>query len=318
VDFELNEDQQAILEAVERLLEQHAGPARAIELFPQHGYDFELDSALQDSGFTSIIHDMAPEEGKLAGLEAALVVEAIARSAGVCASATQIMVAPLIENIATVEGPVAICLQSEKNNPVPLRYGAQAKTLLVLSDENVEVIPLQEGDMELVKSNFGYPMGRLVNTNAEGKALDKSATDQIRNWWRLSLAVEAVGTMEAALNHTVEYLKQRRQFGRAISSFQAIQHRLSLCAIQVEASRWLARETAFHGAQPEAVAAATSFAIAAADKLFAETHQMSGAVGFTREFDLHVWSMRLHTLRQELGGLNMHRKALVESRWGSL
>jgi len=121
--------------------------------------------------------------------------------------------------------------------------------------------------------------------------------------------------MDAALKHTIEYVKQRRQFGRAIGSFQAIQHRLALCAIQVEASRWLAREAAYHGAQPEAVANAAAFALQAADLLFTETHQMSGAIGFTREFNLHVWTMRLHVLRQELGNVNAHRRAVVEARW---
>jgi hypothetical protein len=42
---------------------------------------------------------------------------------------------------------------------------------------------------------------------------------------------------------------------------------------------------------------------------------MSGAIGFTREFDLHVWSMRLQALRQELGGTRTHRNALVDARW---
>ena len=100
-------------------------------------------------------------------------------------------------------------------------------------------------------------------------------------------------------------------------SFQAIQHRLSLCAIDLEASRWLAREAAFHGAPTEATAAAAAFALAAADKVFTETHQMSGAIGFTNEFDLHVWSMRLLALRQELDGVGGARRALVSARWGN-
>ncbi len=324
MDFELNEDQQAILEAVDRLLEQHAGPTRAIELFANNTYDSELQQALEESGFSNILNDMAMEEGKLAGLEAALVVEAVARAAGVCAIGSQIMLAPLLTGKEltdqALEGPVAICLRSQIEKPVPLRYGANAKTLLVLADSNsdddLEVITLGDGDMESVKSNFGYPMGRLVNTSVSGTKLGADVASKVRNWWRLSLAIETVGTMEAALNHTVEYVKQRRQFGRAIGSFQAIQHRLSLCAIQVEGSRWLAREAAYHNAQDEAVANAAAFAIAAADKVFGESHQMSGAVGFTREFDLHVWSMRLHTLRQELGGLGGHRKAVVAARWG--
>ena len=305
MNFELNEDQHAILEAVNRLLEQHAGPARAIKLFSDNSYDNELDAALTEAGFNSILKDIG-------SLEAALVVEAIARHAGVCSASAQLLIAPSISN-DEITGPIAIATQTD--NPVPVRYLAHAKHLLMLSDTDVKLITLKEGDVETVKSNFGYPMGRLIRP-VTGTSLGKEASLKVRNAWRLSLAIEAVGTMEAALKHTVDYVKQRRQFGRAIGSFQAIQHRLSICAIQVEGSRWLAREAAYHGAQSEAVAAAAAFALSAADLVFTETHQMSGAIGFTREFNLHVWSMRLHTLRQELGGLSAHRRSLVEARWG--
>lgn len=305
MDFELNEDQQAILEAVNRLLEQHAGPARAIELFAQNGYDYPLDSALTGAGFNSILNDVG-------SLEAALVVEAIARSAGVCSAAAQLFIAPSLGN-REITGPIAIASQYDK--PVPVRYLAHAKHLLLLTHDDVQLITLKDGDTETVKSNFGYPMGRLIHP-VTGESLGQEAALHMKNRWRLSLALEAVGTMEAALKHTVDYVKQRRQFGRAIGSFQAIQHRLSLCAIQVEGSRWLAREAAYHGARDEAVATAAAFALSAADLVFTETHQMSGAIGFTREFNLHVWSMRLHTLRQELGGPGAHRRALVKARWG--
>jgi alkylation response protein AidB-like acyl-CoA dehydrogenase len=304
MDFECNEDQQAILEAVNRLLDQHAGPARAIQLFKQQAYDHALDQALAEAGFHSILRDVGP-------LEAALVVEAIARAAGVTAAAAQLLVTPSITP-KEISGPIALVMQSEK--AVPVRYLAHAKHLLLLSSNDVQSVTLRDGDVESVKSNFGYPMGRLVRP-VRGESLGADAAETLQRWWRLSLAIEAVGTMEAALKHTVDYVKQRRQFGRAIGSFQAIQHRLSLCAIQVEASRWLAREAAYHNAPAEAVANAAAFALSAADLLFTETHQMSGAIGFTREFDLHAWSMRLHTLRQELGGVSAHRKAVVTARW---
>ena len=123
--------------------------------------------------------------------------------------------------------------------------------------------------------------------------------------------------MEAALAQTVEYLKQRRQFGRTIGSFQAVQHRLADCAIKLEAAGWLVREAAHHDAPTEAVATAAGYAVAAGEQVFRETHQLSGAIGFTREHDLHVWSMRLQALRLELGGVRAHRRAIAAARWGS-
>jgi alkylation response protein AidB-like acyl-CoA dehydrogenase len=121
--------------------------------------------------------------------------------------------------------------------------------------------------------------------------------------------------MGACLSVTLEYVKRRRQFGRAIGSFQAVQHRLAQWAVAVEGSRWLVYEAASQDAPKAASATAAAFAASAAGQLFAETHQFSGAMGFTREHDLHVWSMRLPALRLEAGGLAGHRRAVAEERW---
>jgi alkylation response protein AidB-like acyl-CoA dehydrogenase len=309
MDFELNEDQSAIIEAVDRLLEQHAGPARAITLNEQRGYDSKLHQALEEAGFSNIINDMASGE-RLGGLEATLVVEAAARAAASSAVGAQLMVAPLAND--EIPGPVAVSTEQQLAAGNPVRFGAHANTLLVIGDK-VQQATLNDGDMENIRTSFGYPYGKPAG-EIKTETLDADA-QQLKNWWRLSLAAEAVGTMEGALNHTVDYVKQRRQFGRTIGSFQAIQHRLALCSIQLEGSRWLVREAAYHGASAEGVAAAASFALAAADQVFTEGHQMSGAIGFTNEFDLHVWSMRLQALRQEMEGVRGHRKALVDARW---
>ena len=76
MDFEYSADQQAILDAVASLLEQQAGPARAIALHDKDGYDTELDTALREAGFTEVARgdDTGP-------LEAALIAEAVARAA---------------------------------------------------------------------------------------------------------------------------------------------------------------------------------------------------------------------------------------------
>ena len=73
MDFEPNEEQRAVLDAVGRLLERHAGAERAIELNRKAEYDSALDAALADAGFTAIA--LGEDTGFL---EAALVVEAVA------------------------------------------------------------------------------------------------------------------------------------------------------------------------------------------------------------------------------------------------
>ncbi len=309
MDFELNEDQEAVLDAVAALLERHAGPGRAIELQPKGEYDEALDAALRDAGFLA-----AARDASMGPLDAALIAEAVARAAGGGAAGAVALVVPaLCED--DLPGPVAI---ARADHVGPIRYAAHARTLLVLAGEEARVMSLDSGDSEVVESNFGYPMGTVPEGLAtRGESLGPGSGEVLERWWRLSLAIEMVGTMRAGLDQTIGYLKERRQFGRTIASFQAVQHRLANCAIAVEGSRWLSLEAAFKGAPAEMAATAAAYAAQAANQVFGETHQLSGAIGYTREHDLHVWSMRLQALRLEMGGVAGHRRTIVETRWGA-
>jgi alkylation response protein AidB-like acyl-CoA dehydrogenase len=307
VDFELDSEQSAIEQAVGELLAQHAGPARAIELATQHAYDHELETALEAAGFADLGtgHDTGP-------LEAALLVEAVARAAGTIAIGAGALVAPRVVG-QRLPGPVALARSAA---PEPVRFGAHARHLLVCDGDEARHVTLEPGDVEPVASSFGFPMGRVrASVLSGGASLGPGSGTRLRDWWRVSLAAECVGAMHAALQVTVDYLKQRRQFGRPIGSFQAVQHRLAECAVQLEGSRWLACEAAHHEAPAHLSCAAAAYATHAARQVFSETHQLTGAIGFTREHDLHVWSMRLQALRLELDGAAGHRRALARARW---
>ena len=308
MDYELNEDQQAILDAVDSLLERHAGPARAIELQPEGRYDVELEAALHDAGFLDVARD-----DSMGPLEAALVCEAVAKAGGVVSAGVAALIAPALSE---EELPLPIAVTGADHEG-PIRFGSDARTLLILAGDEARIAPLEPGELKSVPSNFGYPMGsRPDDLATRGSSLGAGSGGTLARWWRLSLAIEAAGTMIAALDQTVGYLKERRQFGRAIASFQAVQHRLAECAISSQGSRWLALEAAHKGAPEEMAATAVAYAMSSAAQVFAETHQLSGAIGFTREHDLHVWSMRLQALRLEMGGVSGHRRAIVEARWG--
>ncbi len=304
MDFELGDEQRAILEAVQTLLARRAGAKRAIELARKTEYDFELEEALISAGFAELMNG-----GETGPLEAVLVVEACAAAAGTVASMASLLVVPAVLRhepstpVALASGDVA----------APIRFAAQARTVLVDRGEEAELMALDAGDAMPVPSNFGYPMGRLKSVRGEGLGIGSGS--KLRRWWRLGIAAEAVGTMQSALQCTLDYLKTRKQFGRAIGSFQTVQHRLADCHVLVEGSRWLTYEAAWLGAPEEAVAAAAAQSMLAASQVFNETHQLSGAIGYTREHDLHVWSMRLQALRLELGGVSAHHLALSKARW---
>ena len=309
MDLELSDDQRAVLEAVDALLARHAGPARAIELAAKGAYDEPLDAALAEAGFTEMA--LGSETG---ALETALVCERVARAAGTVAFAATALVAPLVAGRA-LPGPVALARCDESG---PIRFAPAARTLLVLDGERARAVPLAAADVTPVRSNFGYPLGRVSEAaRRRGEPLAPGSGARLLAWWRVALACEALGAMDAALRQTARYLTQREQFGRPIGSFQAVQHRLAECAVQIEGARWLAYEAAARGAPAEAAACAAAYALAAAGRVHRETHQLSGAIGYTTEHELHVFSLRLLALRFELGGEGAQLRALARERWGA-
>ncbi|MEN8158881.1 MAG: acyl-CoA dehydrogenase family protein [Myxococcota bacterium] len=115
-----------------------------------------------------------------------------------------------------------------------VRFGADARTLLLDTGDDARCIELDPRNATRVRTSFMVPMARLPLDAAAGKPLGAEAGDRLRRFWRLGIAAEFLGLMDAALDLTVDYVKQRRQFGRAIGSFQAIQHRMAQCFILLE------------------------------------------------------------------------------------
>ncbi|MEU9377047.1 acyl-CoA dehydrogenase family protein [Streptomyces sp. NPDC048255] len=103
------------------------------------------------------------------------------------------------------------------------------------------------------------------------------------------LAAEAVGAAGQALARTVEYVRQREQFGRPIGSFQAVKHRLADLYVQVQA----ARSAAYYAAwDPEQGGLALAQALEALRVTAGEAIQLHGGIGFTWEHDAHLYFKR--------------------------
>ncbi|MFD6971661.1 acyl-CoA dehydrogenase family protein [Streptomyces sp. NPDC059949] len=103
------------------------------------------------------------------------------------------------------------------------------------------------------------------------------------------LAAEAVGAAGQALARTVEYVRQREQFGRAIGSFQAVKHRLADLYVQVQA----ARSAVYYAAwDPDQGGLALAQALEALRLTAGEAIQLHGGIGFTWEHDAHLYFKR--------------------------
>lgn len=112
------------------------------------------------------------------------------------------------------------------------------------------------------------------------------------------------GAVERLLDMTTRYALDRQQFGRALTQFQAIQQHLAILAGQAVVCRTAAdsvAEALFTPTGGRAIAMAKARASEAAGLAASIAHQVHGAIGFSDEHDLHLFSKRLWTWREEFG-----------------
>ena len=302
MDFTLNSHQQAVLEAVGTLLSRHAGPTRLHQLGgDEPDYDHDLEKRLIEAGFL----DLA-EARSGCRLDAALVLEAVSGALASCAAGWRLLVAPTLG--IDLPGPVAVVAEGHRG---PARFAADADAIVVIGSQVRLVRP--DGSIARVRSRLGWPVGEMSEV-PDGGALHDVDPSEVRAWTRVALAVEMVGAMQFALELAVRHVSDRRQFDRAIGSFQAVQHGLAECAVAVEGARWLALEAAFTGSAATAAAALVQ-AVEASGLVFGRAHQYHGAMGFTREYDLHLATMRLLALRSEADALGRPAAACAAEHW---
>ena len=148
--------------------------------------------------------------------------------------------------------------------------------------------------------------------SGDGEPLGAGAADRVR----AAIAAEVVGVCQRALEMTLEYVKDRKQFGVPVGSFQAVSHRCAQMLLHTESARSTAYFAAWAAdADPERLAEAAALAAAAAAdggrEVTASAIQAHGGIGFTWEADVHWLYKRAQLDAALLGGARRHRAALA-------
>ena len=129
--------------------------------------------------------------------------------------------------------------------------------------------------------------------------------------------VEMLGGADAVLEMTVEYVKQRTQFGRSVGSFQAVQHHCADMATDVEGSRNIVYQAAWRvaegGPADREVSMAKAWVSGAYERVCATAHQCHGAIGFTKEHDLQLYTRRAKVLQLSYGDVNFHKELALQN-----
>ncbi|RYD59698.1 MAG: acyl-CoA dehydrogenase [Sphingomonadales bacterium] len=129
----------------------------------------------------------------------------------------------------------------------------------------------------------------------------------------LMLAAEAVGCMHAALDMTADYLKTREQFGRTLSKFQVLTHRIAEMYVKLENARsmllrGLAAADAPRDPRAAAVSATMVTIIQASEFICGQAIQLHGGIGMTQETAVGHYYKRIRAIARTYGDLEYHRR----------
>jgi alkylation response protein AidB-like acyl-CoA dehydrogenase len=133
----------------------------------------------------------------------------------------------------------------------------------------------------------------------------------------VALAAEQVGGAQQCLDMSVEYAKQRVQFGRPIGSFQAIKHKCADMLLEVESAKSAAYYAGWAAAEasdelPVVASLAKAYCSDAYFHAAAENIQIHGGIGFTWEHDAHLYFKRAKSSELLLGDPTYHRELLAQ------
>ncbi|EWT01133.1 acyl-CoA dehydrogenase [Intrasporangium oryzae NRRL B-24470] len=164
---------------------------------------------------------------------------------------------------------------------------------------------------ELHFDHVRIPGDRVVGEVGEGLKLALKTLDHTR----VTIGAQAVGIAQGALDHAVAYVKERRQFGRAVADFQGVQFMLADMAMELEAARQMVYVAAAKSERGDADltffgAAAKCYASDVAMKVTTDAVQLLGGAGYTRDFPLERM-MRDAKITQIYEGTNQVQRIVM-------
>jgi alkylation response protein AidB-like acyl-CoA dehydrogenase len=202
--------------------------------------------------------------------------------------------------------------------------GAVGTRELLLDAGEADVAVVIEGRSAFVGLGATIePLATIDPTRRYGRVVDISSFEELHGdvatgiaQATIALSSELVGVAQHAMEMTVEYVKERKQFGIPVGAFQAVAHKCAGMLLATEGARSATYYAAWAAdAAPERLAEGASLAKAAAStaatQVTADAIQAHGGIGFTWEADLHWLFKRAQLSALQLGGGHAHRRELA-------
>lgn len=296
-----------ITETVERLFAQqcHTDMVRKIDA----GESPEpLWRTIDESGF---LDAMAPEEsgGCGLGLSDASKLVCLTGKYAVPVPFSETMIARGLlasKSIHPPDGAIAIAGTLERHDAhlhcALAVAGVRAQWILGCYDGETRLLTAGEFGEQSPLSSLDAPVRWPLHQWTE--ALSIGGETDLTAVHALVRALQLCGAIAAVFDRSLAYANERQQFGRPIGKFQAIQHELAIMAEHVYAARMAAELAARQDGlrfDRLKIAVAKARASEAAAEVAALAHSVHGAIGFSREYPLQLWTRRLHVWRQVAG-----------------
>jgi len=301
MDFTLSDDQQLLRDTARGLLEKEC-PASLVRAY-QH------DASAADGLWKHLQDWLELGDGPL--IDLCLFLEEM----GAVVAPGPFFATTVLWAALGLDGTGTVLFAREPIMPYVLDADRVDHIAVVTRDGLGGVGTVEPGSLRPVESiDWTRRLFELESGVQNGSRIDRQALLE-RAW--VALAAEMLGTTRWLLQHTIEYAKEREQFGRPIGSFQAIQHKIADMALAYEEA-WSAvyyaalcvdagdadRHRAAHVAKIMAGAAATR---AAKDGI-----QVHGGIGYTWEHDLHLYIRRAYASEHLFGTSDWHRDQLAD------
>jgi alkylation response protein AidB-like acyl-CoA dehydrogenase len=353
MDFGLTDDQREIQRTARELLAVRASPERVREQAEAGRPDEALWRELGELGWQGIALPERYGGQGLGRVELSILCEELGRAVAPVPFLPTVIAATLIEHAGSEEQRERLLpalASGEQGAAVGVARDGEAQLVLGGGEANVLVL-LEGGDRSGPSGGGdGAGLGDGASAGASGASARVLSADEARielapsidstrsaanvsapagagepldgdlaaglDRALVAVASELVGVCDRALEMTVGYVKERKQFGVPVGSYQAVSHRCAEMLLETEKARsatalaaWAA--DADQGRLPEAAAMAKAAASDAGVHVTASAIQAHGGIGFTWEADVHWLFKRAHVDAALLGGAKRHRARLA-------
>jgi alkylation response protein AidB-like acyl-CoA dehydrogenase len=167
---------------------------------------------------------------------------------------------------------------------------------------------------EVVFDNVKVPAANLLGAEGKGWPI----VQKVQKVATVAACAYLVGLSQMDFDTTLNYAKERIQFGRPIGSFQAIQHKLADAVIDVDGSRFITYKAAWslQEGEPDAdlmISMAKAWTSDASRRVVAHGQQIHGGIGFTKEYKIQLYFRRQKWMELMWGDADFHREKVAQA-----